>query len=154
MLIRIDASRRAPLVDQIVDGVRDLVDNRTLRPGTRLPSIRRFASDHEVSLVARYLVRPDDVVLVDDPGHFRRFAHMRALGTTVQGVPTTRAGPDLDQLEAIARTLRPRLYITAPIVHNPTGCTISQGKTFRVLKLAERYNFYVKGCSRGSMSPV
>ena len=49
MLSRIDASRCAPLVDQIVDGIRYLVDNRTLRPGTHLPSIRRFASDHEVS---------------------------------------------------------------------------------------------------------
>ena len=46
-----------------------------------------------IDLVARYLVRPDDVVLVDDPGHFRRFGHMRALGATVQGVPMTDTGP-------------------------------------------------------------
>ena len=77
-----------------------------------------------IGLVARHLVRPDDVVLVDDPGHPCRSAHMRALAATVRGVAMTRTGPDLDQLEAIARTHRARLYITAPIVHNPTGCTI------------------------------
>ena len=49
MKIRIDSSQCESLVDQIVDGVRNLVDNRTLRPGTRLPSIRRFAADHDIS---------------------------------------------------------------------------------------------------------
>ena len=283
MIIRINSSQREPLIDQIVDGIRTLVDDRVLRPGTRLPSIRKFAADHDISkftvvqaydrlvacgyvqprqgagffvntpsrvalptaggaqpdsatsvlwllrhqasvyryrhlpgggwlpqkwlkesgldsamrevsrrgvnaslsgygdplgfaplreqlsrrlaehgtevspnqilltsgisggidLVARYLIRPDDVVLVDDPGHVRRFGHMRALGATVQGVPMTGTGPDLDQLEAIARTHHPRLFVTAPIVHNPTGCTISQGTAFRLLKLAERYDFYI-----------
>ena len=295
MLIRIDGSRSAPLVDQIVDGIRHRVDSRTLWPGTRLPSIRRFAADHDVSaftvvqaydrlvacgyaeprqrsgffvsapfrselppaqdtrldratsvlwlmrheasdhrhqyvpgggwlprtwlkdsgldsamrvvsrrgvdailgdhgdpmgfaplreqmsrrlsehgidaspdhilltsgvsggidLVARYLVRRDDVVLVDDPGHFRRFAHMRALGATVEGVPMTRTGPDLDQLEAIARTHCPRLYITAPLVHNPTGFTMSQATAFRLLKLAERYNFHIiEDDSHGAVHPA
>ena len=294
MLIRIDASQPASLVEQIVDGIRNLVDNRSLRPGTRLPSIRRFAADHDVSkftvvqaydrlvacgyvqprqgagffvspparfpplpaggvrldratsvlwlmrrqasdryrhlpgggwlphrwmqdsgldfamrelshrggnlslsgygdplgfaplrewlsrrlaehgtdappnqilltngisggidLVARYLLRPDDVVLVDDPGHFRRFGHMRALGATVQGVPMTDTGPDLNQLEAIVRTHNPRLFVTAPIVHNPTGCTISQGTAFRLLKLAERYDFHIiEDDSHGVVHPA
>ena len=108
-----------------------------------------------IDLVARYLVRPDDVVLVDDPGHFRRFAYMPALGATVLGVAMTRTGPNLDQLKAIARTHRPRLYITAPIVHNPTGCTLSQAATFRLLKLAERYNFHiVEDDSHGVVHPA
>ncbi|MCA3181862.1 MAG: winged helix-turn-helix transcriptional regulator, partial [Burkholderiales bacterium] len=37
------------LVDQIVDWYAIRVDDRTLRPGTRMPSIRTFASDHRVS---------------------------------------------------------------------------------------------------------
>ena len=295
MMIRIDPSQREPLIDQIVDGIRNLVDNRTLRPGARLPSIRQFAAGHRVSkftvvqaydrlvacgyveprqgagffvstpvrfapppaggarpdaatsvlwlmrhqacehryrhlpgggwlpqrwlkgsgldsamrevsrrglnaslsgygdpmgfaplreqfsrrlsehgtdaspnqilltngisggidLVARYLIRPDDVVLVDDPGHVRRFGHMRTLGATVQGVPMTDTGPDLEQLEAIVRTHNPRLFITAPIVHNPTGCSISQGTAFRLLKLAERYDFYiVEDDSHGVVHPA
>lgn len=283
MMVRIDSSLCKPLVDQIVDGVRRLVDSRTVLPGARLPSIRTFAADHGVSkftvvqaydrlvacgyvqprqgagffvsvpdrfaapstecvplggatsvlwlmrhqasdhryrhlpgsgwlpprwlkesgldsamrglsrrglnaslsgygdpmgfaplreklsrrlaehgtdaspnqilltngitggidLAARYLIRADDVVLVDDPGHFRRFGHMRALGANVRGVPVTGTGPDLEQLEAIAKSHHPRLYITAPIVHNPTGSTISQGTAFRLLKLAERYDFHI-----------
>ncbi|MDE1981121.1 MAG: PLP-dependent aminotransferase family protein [Betaproteobacteria bacterium] len=38
-----------PLIDQIVRAVHRLVDDRALRTGTRLPSIRAFAQDHGVS---------------------------------------------------------------------------------------------------------
>ena len=38
-----------PLVDQIVAAVRTRIDDRILRPGARLPSIRQFAEQHGVS---------------------------------------------------------------------------------------------------------
>ncbi len=38
-----------PLVEQIVDGIRRQIDDRLLRPGSKLPSIRAFAAQHEVS---------------------------------------------------------------------------------------------------------
>ena len=43
-----DAS--VPLVGQIVDGLRRLITEQTLRPGTKLPSIRAFAAAHAVSV--------------------------------------------------------------------------------------------------------
>ena len=39
----------APLADQIVRAVAARVDERLLRPGARMPSIRRFAASHGVS---------------------------------------------------------------------------------------------------------
>ena len=96
-----------------------------------------------IDLVGRYLVRPDDVVLVDDPGYYQTFGHMRVLGATIQGVPWTAAGPDLERLESMAQIHRPRFYITTSIVHNPTGHSITQGTAFRLLQLAERYDFYI-----------
>ena len=38
-----------PLVDQIVDAIQRQIQERELRPGSKLPSIRAFASAHEVS---------------------------------------------------------------------------------------------------------
>ena len=38
-----------PLVDQIVEGIRRQIEDRHLRPGTKLPSIRNFAEIYEVS---------------------------------------------------------------------------------------------------------
>ena len=96
-----------------------------------------------IDLLGRYLLRPGDVVLVDDPGYFQTFGHMQFLGATVRGVPWTATGPDLEQLETLARTLSPRLFITSPIVQNPTGRSMSRGSAFRLLQLAEQYDFYV-----------
>ncbi|MFL6660649.1 MAG: GntR family transcriptional regulator, partial [Rhizobacter sp.] len=39
-----------PLVSQIVDGFRRLIADRSLKPGTKLPSIRAFAASHGVSV--------------------------------------------------------------------------------------------------------
>ena len=47
--ITIDASAAYPLVDQIVAGIRRQIDERCLRPGTKLPSIRQFAAAYGVS---------------------------------------------------------------------------------------------------------
>jgi DNA-binding transcriptional MocR family regulator len=40
-----------PLTDQIVNGLRKQIEQRALRAGTRLPSIRNFAKTHRVSTV-------------------------------------------------------------------------------------------------------
>ncbi|HET7868552.1 MAG TPA: PLP-dependent aminotransferase family protein [Burkholderiaceae bacterium] len=39
-----------PLVSQIVDGLRRLIAEQALKPGTKLPSIRAFAASHGVSV--------------------------------------------------------------------------------------------------------
>lgn len=47
--LSLDPEGNVPLVDQIVAGVRRHVDDRLLRPGSRLMPIRRFAEHHGVS---------------------------------------------------------------------------------------------------------
>ncbi len=44
-----DGAGGPPLVDQIVAGIRQHIDDRVLRPGVRLPPIRRFAEEHGIS---------------------------------------------------------------------------------------------------------
>src|SRR5256885_4232908 len=39
-----------PLVSQIVDGLRRLIGDQSLKAGTKLPSIRAFAASHGVSV--------------------------------------------------------------------------------------------------------
>ena len=38
-----------PLVNQIIDGLRELIDNQTLKPGAKVPSIRAFTASYSVS---------------------------------------------------------------------------------------------------------
>ena len=48
-IIRLDPSDSLPLTHQITNGIKVLIDNRVIRSGTRMPSIRNFASDHDIS---------------------------------------------------------------------------------------------------------
>lgn len=48
-IINIDPTDSRPLTLQIAEGVKTLIDNRTLRNGARMPSIRNFADEHGVS---------------------------------------------------------------------------------------------------------
>ena len=96
-----------------------------------------------IVLIGRALVQPGDVVLVDDPGYCQTVGHMRALGATIRGVSWTHTGPDLEQLESLASDLSPKLFITTPIVHHPTGDSIALRTSFRLLQLAEHYDFHI-----------
>ena len=49
MQLSLNSESRLPLVDQIVSAIRNLIDDRVLRPAMRLPPIRRFAETHAVS---------------------------------------------------------------------------------------------------------
>jgi DNA-binding transcriptional MocR family regulator len=48
-IIRLDPNDSLPLIHQITHGIKALIDNRAIRSGTRMPSIRNFASDHDIS---------------------------------------------------------------------------------------------------------
>ncbi|MQY51534.1 PLP-dependent aminotransferase family protein [Rhodocyclus gracilis] len=47
--LRLDPESPLPLVDQIVGGVRQHIEDRLLRPGMRLPPIRGLADEHHIS---------------------------------------------------------------------------------------------------------
>lgn len=48
-IVSLDSNDSLPLIDQIVNGVKKLIDERAIRPGSRMPSIRSFAQDHRIS---------------------------------------------------------------------------------------------------------
>ena len=49
-MLTLQSQSTVPLVTQIVDGLRRLIDEGALRAGTKVPSIRQFAHAHEVSV--------------------------------------------------------------------------------------------------------
>ena len=49
-MLKLSTEASAPLVSQIVDGLRRLIAEQTLRAGAKLPSIRAFAAAHAVSV--------------------------------------------------------------------------------------------------------
>ena len=89
-----------------------------------------------LDLICRFLLRPGDTVLVDDPCYFNFQALLRAHQLRVLGVPYTPTGPDVAAFEVLAARERPRLYITNSGLHNPTGASLTPQTAYRVLSAA------------------
>ena len=94
-------------------------------------------------LVCRFLLRPGDTVLVDDPCYFNFRALLRAHQAKIIGVPYTPSGPDVARFEQILGSERPRLYITNSALHNPTGATMSLAAAHRLLTAAAAHDLTV-----------
>jgi DNA-binding transcriptional MocR family regulator len=96
-----------------------------------------------LELVIRYLLKPGDAALVDDPGYYNMFGNLRLQGVDMLAVPRNPDGPDLAALEKLAAAHRPKVYFTQSVMQNPTGTDMSPHVGFKVLQAAERHNFMV-----------
>lgn len=98
---------------------------------------------HALDVVTRTLLQPGDAVLVDEPGWAAEFARLQLMGMRLLPVPRGPDGPDLQVLEHLARTHRPKLYVTVSVLHNPTSVMLSPGHAHQVLRLAEQHDFHI-----------
>jgi DNA-binding transcriptional MocR family regulator len=96
-----------------------------------------------LELVIRYLLKPGDAALVEDPGYYNMFGNLRLHGVQMLAVPRNSDGPDVTVLEKLAAEHRPKVYFTQSVMQNPTGTDMSPHVAYRVLQAAERHNFIV-----------
>lgn len=96
-----------------------------------------------LDLICRFLLEPDDTVLIDDPCYFNFQALLKAHRVNVVSTPYTHNGPDLVEFEASLIRHKPRLYITNSAIHNPTGAVLSAKVAYQVLKLAEQHDLTI-----------
>ena len=94
-----------------------------------------------LDLAVRTLVRPGDVVLVDDPGYPNLMSILRFQGATLIGVPRTPTGYDLDHLERLLAHNRPTVFFTQPHLHSPTCSRTPLAQLHRLLQLASQHGF-------------
>ncbi|TLP59308.1 PLP-dependent aminotransferase family protein [Parasedimentitalea maritima] len=96
-----------------------------------------------IDLICRFLLRPGDTVLVDDPCYFNFQALLRAHRVELVCVPLTQSGPDIVLFEQALIQHKPSLYITNSALHNPTGGTLSPQVAHRVLNLATSHDLII-----------
>lgn len=96
-----------------------------------------------IDLVCRFLLRPGEAVLVDDPCYFNFQSLLRAHQARIIGVPMTPDGPDLARFAEAAQAHAPRLYITNSGSHNPTGVTLSPRSAHHLLNMAAAHNITI-----------
>lgn len=101
--LNIRAEDRRPLVEQIVGAIRREIDERHLRPGTRIPSIRSFAQQYRVSRFT--VVEAYDRLVAMGYLHSRRGAGFYAQAPQPIGElrPEDRGNRDIEQLAWMTR---------------------------------------------------
>ena len=105
-------------------------------------------SQQGLDLVARVLVDPGDVVLVELPTYTGAITAFRNVQAQMVGVPQEADGIDLGALDAIfqdlvARGRRVRFLYVVPNFQNPTGLLIGLGKRRALLEWASRRDMLI-----------
>lgn len=105
--------------------------------------ILTHGASQALDLAARGLLQAGDTAFVDDPGYCNLFPTLRALGVRVVGIERTTQGPNVEALRQLAERHRPRVFFTNTILHNPTGTGCSPAVIYRVLRVAEEFDFHI-----------
>jgi 2-aminoadipate transaminase len=105
-------------------------------------------SQQGLDLVARVLLNPGDVVLVELPSYTGAIAAFRAVGAELVGVRQDADGLDLDALDATLARLRAdgrrvKFLYVVPNFQNPTGLLVGLDKRRRMLEWAERHDLLI-----------
>jgi DNA-binding transcriptional MocR family regulator len=96
-----------------------------------------------IDLLSRLYLQAGDAVIVGDPAWFQMFGRIASQGAHLVGMPYTPDGPDLDALETLVQTWRPKMLVINSVLQNPTGTSLTAAQAFRILRLAEEYDFIV-----------
>lgn len=97
-------------------------------------------SQQAIFLVAQVLLKPNDIILVENPTYSVAIDLFRALGFQIIGIPIDRQGMQVEKLEKLLQQHHPKLIYTIPNFHNPTGTCLSSPRRRELILLAEKYN--------------
>lgn len=119
-----------------------MLGERTIHVNERQVLLTQGAN-HALDLIVRQLLEAGDEVLVDSPGYYPLFGKLRLAKVHMLGVPRLADGPDLDALEKLLKTCRPKVFFTQSLAHNPTGGSITLPKAHRLMQIAAAHGFLV-----------
>ncbi|WP_310626308.1 PLP-dependent aminotransferase family protein [Limnohabitans sp.] len=104
-------------------------------------------SQQALDLIAKTLLNPNDVALVEGPTFLATIQCFRLYGPHVVGVPIDTKGDahgvQVDKLEDMLVQHKPKLVYLIPTFGNPSGATLSLERRLRVLELAVKYKTVV-----------
>jgi 2-aminoadipate transaminase len=97
-----------------------------------------------LDLVARMLIDPGDVIVVENPTFLGAMLAFNPCQPAYAAVRTDDAGIDPEDLERVlASTPRAKLLYTMPDFHNPMGVSLSMERRRRVIDLANQYDILI-----------
>ncbi|MGG1661616.1 PLP-dependent aminotransferase family protein [Brevibacillus sp. NRS-1366] len=96
-------------------------------------------SQEAIDLIARSLIKPRDVVLLERPTYSPAIDVFHREGATIIPIEIHPHGYDLEQVEMLMQQYKPRLFYLNPTFQNPTGYTVPVDQRKRLVELAEKY---------------
>jgi DNA-binding transcriptional MocR family regulator len=96
-----------------------------------------------IDLVARAILGPGDVAVVESPTFAGLLASLQATGARVLPLPVDADGPDVAALERILARHEIKLVALQASCANPTGADLSPARRERLLELARTRGFFV-----------
>jgi DNA-binding transcriptional MocR family regulator len=96
-----------------------------------------------IDLVARALLNPGDVAVVESPTFAGTLASLQATGARVLSLPIDSDGADIGTLERILAREEVKLVAVQASCQNPTGADLSTARRERLLELAATRGFFV-----------
>lgn len=98
---------------------------------------------HALDLVVRTCLQPGDAVLVESPGYSNLNGLIARHGCKLLPVGRGANGLDLEAAAQLAQTHRPTAMFVTTVLHNPLGTTLRPTDAFRLLALAEKFDFKI-----------
>ncbi len=96
-----------------------------------------------IDLVARALLGPGDVAVIESPTFAGTLASLQATGARVLPLPVDAEGADIDALERILARHEIKLVALQASCQNPTGADLSPARRERLVELARTRGFFV-----------
>lgn len=121
---------------------RMLASTRGIAAGAEHVCVTR-GSQMALSLLARVLVRPGDVVAVEQLGYRSAWESFRLAGARVVGIPVDASGLRMDVLKRAIATHNLRAVYVTPHHQFPTTVTMTAGRRLELLELARLHRFAI-----------
>jgi 2-aminoadipate transaminase len=96
-------------------------------------------SQQGIDLVARVLLDPGDVVVVENPSYLAALQTFSGLEATFAVVGSDDQGMRVEELERLVTERRPKLLYIVPNFQNPKGTTLSLERRHALVRLAQRH---------------
>ena len=96
-----------------------------------------------IDLVARAVLSPGDVAVVESPTFAGTLASLQATGARVLPLPVDADGADIDALERILARHEVKLVALQASCQNPTGADLSPARRERLVELARTRGFFI-----------
>jgi DNA-binding transcriptional MocR family regulator len=96
-----------------------------------------------LNLICTYFAGSGDTIFVEEPSYFLALHLFKDRHLTVVSLPVDKDGLIIEALEERLDRHKPAFLYTVPTFHNPSTVTLSADRRDRLVRLSEKYHFYI-----------